>query len=110
MKSNPRLLILPAILIVMAVSVVVSAKTSAPQSLRNTPVPEPTASPTLTPSPTVDQSQPTVIYPTIEPEPTTGFSGDQFTRFPIDPQVVNSIGRLWVSFVNVNDKPATVVP
>ncbi len=110
MKSFPHILFILAIAFTSAISVVAAAKTADPHPLRNTPVPQPSASPTLTPSPTIDLSQPAVIYPTIEPEPTTGFAGDKFTRFAIDKQVTDSIGRLWVSFVNINDKPATVVP
>jgi Tol biopolymer transport system component len=111
-RLTPHLIIALGLLITSAMSIAVAAKTNAPLALRNTPIPQPSVSPTPTivPSATIDLSQPTVIYPTIEPEPTTGFAGDKFTRFTIDKTLADSVGRAWVSFVNINDKASTVVP
>src|SRR5438046_2688773 len=106
MKAIPRFIIVMTIVLASVMTVAVAAKTSAPVVLRNTPLPQASATVTIAPSATIDTSQPTVIYPTIEPEPTTGFAGDKFTRFSIDKSITDGIGRLWVSFVNINDKPA----
>jgi Tol biopolymer transport system component len=78
--------------------------------------PEPTATPTitptasLTPEPTVTPTETTTPYPTIDPLPTISFAGDRLTRVTIDKQVVDGIGRVWLSFVNINDRPSVTLP
>ncbi|HLY27341.1 MAG TPA: hypothetical protein VKQ72_13445 [Aggregatilineales bacterium] len=92
------------------------------RNLRNTPVPEPTLAQTLTPAPSLTptmavasatpvQSSPTVIYPTILPQATIGFAGDKFGRVTLDRVITDNIGKTtWLSFVNINDKVATIIP
>src|SRR5258706_5256396 len=65
---------------------------------------------TETPLPDAGTGQSNVIYPTIPPEPTIGFAGDKFTRVVIPDLVVNGIGRTWLSFININDKPTVITP
>jgi Tol biopolymer transport system component len=86
----------------------------------NTPRPVDSPTPTLTPSitptattsptPSLTPTETTTPYPAVEPLPTVGFASDQYTRVAIDKQVVDGVGRIWLSYVNINDKPATVVP
>src|SRR5258707_13636778 len=92
------------------------------RALRNTPVPGPSPTQTFasTPSETATlasvsvtpaQASPTVIYPTILPQPTVGFAGDKFGRVTLDRVIVDNIGKTtWLAFVNLNDKVATIVP
>jgi len=91
-----------------------------PATATQTPAPTltvpPTLTPTITPTPTATlepSATPTASstpYPTVPPQSTVGFSGDKFTRVTIDKPVIDGIGRLWLSFININDKPSTVVP
>ncbi len=59
-----------------------------------------TVTPTITPTP----------YPTIDPLPTVGFAGDRFNHVPLDKQVVDGVGKVWLSYININDKVSTVIP
>ncbi len=84
-----------------------AAPTDVP-TLTLTPSLTPTLTPTTVPSFTPTAS--TTPYPTVPPEPTVAFSGDQLSKIVIDKQVVDGTGRLWLSYININDKPSTVVP
>src|SRR5258708_23301707 len=78
--------------------------------LRNTAIPAPSATLPPTRMPTVDPALPTVAYPTIEPQPTIALADDKFSRVTLDRSVIDGIGRTWLSFVNINDKSATLTP
>src|SRR5262249_14254839 len=77
--------------------------------LLNTPVPEPSPSATL-PEPTLEPVLPGTIFPTIPPQPTIVFAGDNFKRIQIDRTVQDGIGRMWLSYINTNGMALTVVP
>lgn len=69
-----------------------------------------TLTPTDTATPTASPTASTTPYPAVAPQATAAFLGDHFTQVSIDKQVIDGIGRSWISFANINDKPSTVVP
>ncbi len=42
--------------------------------------------------------------------PPASLAGDKFTRVSVDKQVVEGIGQVWLSFININDNPTTATP
>jgi Tol biopolymer transport system component len=48
-------------------------------------------------------------FPAVDPLPPVAFAGDNFERVNISDYVLNSIGTTLLSFVNINDRPATRV-
>jgi Tol biopolymer transport system component len=77
-----------------------------------TSTPIPTTLPTETPTaePTQIPSATATPIPEVPPQSTVAFTGDRFTRIPLDKQVIDGIGRVWLSYVNINDKSVTATP
>jgi Tol biopolymer transport system component len=82
----------------------------------------PTVVPTLTPTATITPTDAPTLpftatptasltpYPTVPPASTVVFSGDKLSQVTIDKQVTSRIGDMWLAFININDRPTTVVP
>src|SRR5258708_19840642 len=93
----------------MAAPPAVGAKMIARPAL-NTPIPEPSPTATNIRASTLVPVQAGTIFPPVAPLPTVSFAGDKFTRVALDKGVTDGVGRTWLSFVNINDKPATLTP
>lgn len=64
----------------------------------SSPTPSETSIPTATFTPTPSP------FPTVAAVATVRFTLDRTTRFDIDPEVVDGIGQVWVSFINISDE------
>ncbi|MEP7285991.1 MAG: hypothetical protein ABI947_09505 [Chloroflexota bacterium] len=96
-----------SVLGVYVISVVPSLAQSQTQLLAQSPDVTPTATSDSADSAPAQSNQ---IYPTVEALPTVGLAGDKFTRVTISDAVLAGIGKTWLSFINVNDKPTTITP
>jgi Tol biopolymer transport system component len=83
-----------------------------------TPVPTPTVTPTPaptdTPAPTATETPipipTTPAPPTPSPYPTPAFVGDNLQQIELPQQVINGVGRMWVSYIAVSDSRPTGTP
>lgn len=69
--------------------------------------PTPTLPPTLTPTVTITPSPtPTIpLPPTSTPHPIIGFQYDDYTTYPLDPDLSAMFGQNWLSFTLTQDIP-----
>src|SRR5258708_36622747 len=101
MKVSPQLFrfnfaLIAIITLVIPLTSLQSASTidlNAAAILLNTPVPELTPTATL-PEPTLEPVLPGTVFPTIAPQPTIVFAGDNFKRIQIDKSVQDGIRRV----------------
>lgn len=88
----------------------------------DTPIPTATAIPTVTPTPapilppvptateTIPPPPTTPAPPTPSPYPTPAFVGDKLEQVDIPKAVSDGVGRMWVSYIAVNDTRPTGTP
>lgn len=77
---------------------------TAPPTITSTPTA--TLPPSRTPIPSATPTITLTPFPTVPPAPAVAIALDKLRSVEIDPAIQAGIGKLWFSFVNINDKLA----